>query len=324
MLKNIITPLILLLFFIFLRSESNAESFFKAGKFVTSDTVLNPEVKVFRNVSVYEYFSSNSLSSLDLYDGQTLLANVAIRDAELADSTGIGRDRFFLRSGDGNQDFFPQGQETKFVPFFNTRGTAYSQVNFDTITRIETGHPDPIFPSNDFYKWSTYSLGRNFVQSDIRCYGFWLKGKKVNYGLTYECFGIMYLKSIETVVIGGISTYKLTVDIKINIRAKNDFREYIVGIKNMNSNVPTGYSLSQNYPNPFNPFTKIKFEIPKSSFVKITIYNSLGEAVQINNEQLSAGVYDYSWDASRFSSGLYFYKLEANNFTQIRKMMLVK
>ena len=186
-------------------------------------TIANTDVKVYRNLVINEFFNDASFSSINLNDGQVVLANDAIRDAELADSVGQSRDRFYIRSGDGNQDH-AIGQETKFVPFFNTRSASYPQSSFDAITRIDPSHVDPLLPT-DFYKYSTYSLGRSFVSDDIRVYGFWLKGKKVNYGLTNEVYGIMYLKSISTVTIGG--SYQLTVDVKINTKGKNDFRERI-------------------------------------------------------------------------------------------------
>lgn len=287
------------------------------------DSILNPDVKVFRNVAVYEFLSSGSFSSIDLYSGQTVLANDAIRDVELADSTGFGRDRFYLRSGDGNQDNFAPGQETIFLPRYSARGPAYSQANFDSIKSIDVGHPDPILPT-DFYNWSLYSAGRSFVSTDIRVYSFWLKGKKINYGLPYECYGIMFLKSIEAVIIGGIDMYKLTLDVKINIRAKNDFREYIVGVIQISSGVPSDFILYQNFPNPFNPVTKIKFELPKSSFVNLLIFNSLGEQVENYSGQLKEGVYEYDWYASQFPSGVYFYKLQTSEFTETKKMILLK
>lgn len=292
---------------------------------ISRDTVVNPNVKIFRDVAIYEFINSNSFSSVDLYNGQTVEANVAVRDMELADSTGTGRDRFYLRSGDGNQDNFPIGQETRFVPFFNTRGVNYSQAHFDSIQRIDVGHPDPIFPSGDFTRWSIFSLGRNFVNSDVRVYGFWLKGKKIAYGLPFEVYGIMYLKSIETVLIGGNPTYKLTMDIKINTRAENDFRATIVGIQPINSQIVNTYSLHQNYPNPFNPSTNIKFELPQSGFTKLTVFDSNGREIEnLIYENLKLGTYELSWNALQYTSGVYFYKLEVNNFMQTRKMLLVK
>ena len=91
------------------------------------------------------------------------------------------------------------------------------------------------------------------------------------------------------------------------------------------SALPTKYSLYNNYPNPFNPSTQIKFAVPQSGNVKIVIYNSLGKEVSVlKNENLNAGYYNVTWNANGLSSGIYFYKMEANNFVQVKKMLLLK
>jgi hypothetical protein len=87
----------------------------------------------------------------------------------------------------------------------------------------------------------------------------------------------------------------------------------------------SNYSLSQNYPNPFNPSTKINYNVAEPGFVQLKVYNVLGvEVVSLVNEQKYAGNYTVDFDASRFSSGVYFYSLTVNNFTQTRKMILEK
>lgn len=98
-----------------------------------------------------------------------------------------------------------------------------------------------------------------------------------------------------------------------------------VGITQISSVVPSEYSLFNNYPNPFNPVTNIKFDIPKSSFVKLYIYDSKGALInELVNTSLQAGSYSYSFDASSLSSGVYFYRVEAGNFTDTKRMILVK
>ncbi len=85
------------------------------------------------------------------------------------------------------------------------------------------------------------------------------------------------------------------------------------------------YALEQNYPNPFNPTTRIEYTIPQQSNVKIEIFNLLGQQVStlINTEQ-NAGRHFVNWNASTFSSGVYFYKINAGSFIETKKMMLVK
>jgi photosystem II stability/assembly factor-like uncharacterized protein len=96
-------------------------------------------------------------------------------------------------------------------------------------------------------------------------------------------------------------------------------------VKKINKEIPNNFSLSQNYPNPFNPFTNIKFEIVNSEDVSLIIYDITGKKVVVLvNEKLQAGTYEINWDATEFSSGIYFYKMEAGGFAQIKKMILIK
>jgi len=89
--------------------------------------------------------------------------------------------------------------------------------------------------------------------------------------------------------------------------------------------IPTVFALHQNYPNPFNPETIIQFDIPQASFVNLSIFNVLGELVAtVVNEQLSVGVYNVQFDASRLPSGLYIYKLQTDNVQFSKKMLLLK
>ena len=97
------------------------------------------------------------------------------------------------------------------------------------------------------------------------------------------------------------------------------------GIQNSNSGIPDRFSLSQNYPNPFNPATSIKFALAGNTFVELSVYNLLGERVAVLvKEDLPAGEYSFTWDASALPSGVYFYKLETKSFTDIKKAILIK
>lgn len=99
----------------------------------------------------------------------------------------------------------------------------------------------------------------------------------------------------------------------------------IVGIDEQESYVPTEYSLNQNYPNPFNPLTRISYSLPNPSKVLLTIINIHGEQVaRITEGVKSAGNHHVIWDASDSASGIYFYRLQAGEFVQTRKMVLLK
>lgn len=89
--------------------------------------------------------------------------------------------------------------------------------------------------------------------------------------------------------------------------------------------VPKDFELSQNYPNPFNPSTTIEYSIPKDANVSLKIFDVLGkEVATLENSHKSAGTYIVNWNASNFSSGIYFYRITAGNFTETKKMFLVK
>lgn len=103
------------------------------------------------------------------------------------------------------------------------------------------------------------------------------------------------------------------------------YPNYSVGVHQVNTTVPQRFNLQQNYPNPFNPSTKIKFELPSASLVKITVFDQLGKEVQVLvNQSLSAGIYETEFNASSVTSGVYYYKIEAGDYSQTKKMMLVK
>lgn len=99
-----------------------------------------------------------------------------------------------------------------------------------------------------------------------------------------------------------------------------------IGIKNIGSEIPKDYSLSQNYPNPFNPETKIRFALPKTSNVTLKVYDITGRLVSVlvNNEAVEAGLKEVNFNASNIASGIYFYTINADNFTETKKMILVK
>jgi len=98
-----------------------------------------------------------------------------------------------------------------------------------------------------------------------------------------------------------------------------------VGITQIGSNVPKDFGLSQNYPNPFNPTTKIKFEVPKNTNVKIEVFNNLGQVVKVLHDGFTnAGYYETDFNASSLNSGIYYYRMTAGQYVQTKKMVLVK
>jgi methionine-rich copper-binding protein CopC len=94
--------------------------------------------------------------------------------------------------------------------------------------------------------------------------------------------------------------------------------------------LPDKYELAQNYPNPFNPNTRVKFSLPELSNVNLTVFNILGQKVKtLVNKQLPAGSYTAAWDGTdsdgkALATGIYLYRLKADNYSASRKMLLVK
>ena len=110
------------------------------------------------------------------------------------------------------------------------------------------------------------------------------------------------------------SPYSNTITVTTNVTGVDDLL-----------NLPTRFDLSQNYPNPFNPTTTIKYQIPEETFVGIKVYNLLGsEVTTLVNEMRTVGTYEVKFNASQLTSGIYIYKIQAGQFSQMKKMVLVK
>jgi len=107
--------------------------------------------------------------------------------------------------------------------------------------------------------------------------------------------------------------------------AVGEFSIGVVSVDDREDNIPHEYKVEQNYPNPFNPSTTIRYSIPKEGLVTLKIYNTLGEEIQtLVNEIKQTGNYDITFDAENLSSGVYLYRLSAGNFTENKKMILLK
>lgn len=97
------------------------------------------------------------------------------------------------------------------------------------------------------------------------------------------------------------------------------------GIQPVSNKIPDTYRLEQNFPNPFNPETNIRLALPTRSFVKLVVYDILGREVSILvNDQLNSGTYELNWNASNYPSGIYFYRLIAGEYSETKRMILLK
>jgi hypothetical protein len=170
-------------------------------------------------------------------------------------------------------------------------------VYFNTPTNIKKFYKDLSVPGNNS-EGIEIQFAKNFGQSYYYYY--------------YSSFtGSQYLYAwLEGCVINGVLYGDTT---------------FPVGITNISNEMPEGYRLSQNYPNPFNPATQIKFDISKSSFINLTIYDVNGREISVLvNEDLHAGSYTADWDASAYPSGVYFYKIITVDYSETKKMVLIK
>lgn len=104
-----------------------------------------------------------------------------------------------------------------------------------------------------------------------------------------------------------------------------DTNTVIVGIHEINPEIPDQFSLSQNFPNPFNPETQISYELPNSEFVYLIVYDVMGKEIEtLVNEKQTAGSYTITFNAANYPSGVYYYRLSAGEFKETRKMLLIK
>ena len=101
--------------------------------------------------------------------------------------------------------------------------------------------------------------------------------------------------------------------------------ELITEVKTISNQIPKDFSLLQNYPNPFNPSTSIRYEIPKNGFVKLVVYDILGKEIEtLVNEKQSAGTYEVKFEGKSLTSGVYFYRLTTDGFSDTKRMILLK
>jgi hypothetical protein len=144
--------------------------------------------------------------------------------------------------------------------------------------------------------------------------------RSTNNGITFSNFGLTY--TATPIVAHGIKVYA-------GVSGSSNGGVWIftdpLQVNNIGSVIPEQFELMQNYPNPFNPSTKLRFEIPKLRFVRLTCYDIQGSEVEnLVNEELNPGTYEVDWNASNHPSGVYFYKLTAGDFSETRKAVLIK
>ena len=216
----------------------------------------------------------------------------------------------------------PTTQNLNCLYFFNAE-TGFAAGNNSTLLRttnggspwslVVTGFTNVSFRSIQFYDNSTgYLVGSNgFIARSTNGGLNWVQQTTTN---SNQINGINFINRDTLYAAGDAGTILST------FNGGNP-----IGINLISNSAPGEFKINQNYPNPFNPATNIEFEIPENSFVSLIVYDQLGKVVEnlVNNE-LKPGTYKYSWNASSYPSGVYFYKIQAGEFVQTKKMILIK
>ena len=217
------------------------------------------------------------------------------------------------------------------VLMFNIDSTYFGDLLFAIPQKIDSAYaPEPFSPANAdtvstksiTLRWGTYGIFSTFhlqIATDslfnnltIDTTGF----RETLFTDSSFSKGTYYYWRVNNTNSAGTSNWSDTARFYVSST---------LGIDNSKSTLPQMYYLSQNYPNPFNPSTMINYEIPKSSFVTLKVYDILGrEIATLINEEKPTGSYKITFNASKYSSGVYFYKLSAGNYTQVKKMVLIK
>lgn len=251
--------------------------------------------------------------------------------------TGLMWDTTFIDPFDGNKNF----ADSRFGNSKNSSNNTFTLS--DTISLINTNNPRIEFSA----KWAeetTYDYTRIQVSSNFGSTWTSLPGR-----FTTLISGTPSYTSIrhwvnEQINLNAYIGQKIR--IRFNLVTDNgvpgdgfyfdnfkvvNYKDEGASVQQISSEVPSAYKLFQNYPNPFNPVTHLEFEISKPGFVSLKVYDLLGkEVATLVNEKLSPGKYSAVFDAgdarqgSNFASGTYIYKIESGDFTEVRKMMLLK
>ena len=213
---------------------------------------------------------------------------------------------------------YPFTYTNSFTDNFTANFTINGFQTFRTGTTTATGDswgtinlPAGSFPGALRVKYVTVSRDSTSIGTvavtTITTYSWFVSGRK------FPIFDISYLN----ITING---FPFANDKSVNYGVNTS-----IGISNISTETPDNYILSQNYPNPFNPTTKFRFAIPKTGLVKLTVFDAIGREVEtLVNGQLTTGTYEVDWNATMYSGGTYFYRLQSGGFVETKNMILVK
>ena len=193
-------------------------------------------------------------------------------------------------------------------PYFDQDGIALENFSGSSatanITLVGSGSSPNVYFTGGATDGKTYYM--NDVYNDTS-YAVTFTGGSLNFSATLQAYGSAVYILCDSVIHLSVPT--------------------LTSVENGNGgeNMPKTYTLMQNYPNPFNPTTTIQYALPKHAFVRLDIYNALGQHVEtlVNSEQ-NPGMYEAIFNGNGLASGVYFYKLSAGNFMKVNKMLMIK
>lgn len=312
---------ILPLFFALLVITSESQAVILQGR-VVYDTLLTPVpsgyVKALRlNPVTFELVKVDS-------------ANIGAGGAYLLPNVAAGQTVYLIAypvtALDYAPCYYPAGTNWQDAITINTNT---SQSNLDITVRkvFNAVHPGRISGNVSFSNGLPLNDAIVYLESykgELIYFG--VTGANGNYSIPNVGEGEYALTSnrigfVNNSVFGIIMDYTFGTELPNN----NFSLKQTVSITQIGSEIPDRFTLFQNYPNPFNPQTKIKFSMAKASAVSLTVFNSQGQLVQeLLNRYIPAGSFEVDFDAKNLSSGIYFYKIETNEFSLTKKMTLLK
>ncbi|MBZ0204455.1 MAG: T9SS type A sorting domain-containing protein [Ignavibacteria bacterium] len=227
------------------------------------------------------------------------------------------------------QQISVSGNYTSAIAFHTNKlyGVAATSTSLPMISRTTDGGST----------WNSVDIGSGVTGT---CYFVWVPATPVVYilgsnggirrstdnGITWVITptpGVTNLTHFDFVHLANV-VYGYAVSSNGNVIKLSDTLGILTGV-NGNNNLPAEFSLSQNYPNPFNPVTSIEYSIPMNTFVKIAVFDVLGrEVASPVNEFKQSGHYVINFNAEKLSSGIYYYRIDAGNYSDIKKMVLIK
>ncbi len=178
-----------------------------------------------------------------------------------------------------------------------------------TLLGIETGAP------------ANATVGINDVPAGTQFGSEKLKARMITLGFN---FGALVSNNGNNLTSAGLTIWRNAVYVLAGFPVPAE-PVVITGVESSERNIPSTYALEQNYPNPFNPATTIQFALPKYSKVKIVVYDILGRLItKLVDGNFNAGIHKVQFNASNLASGVYFYRLEAGDFVNVKKLLLLK